>query len=161
MDNDLLTSRQRQSVLENCTRFLLRVIESISKRFPECKFIAQDCSFLDPKRRKNSSVNITAVIDRFNDGFMDDQLIRQQYGLYRHDDDVDYIFQENDSNTVWFWCDLFMNYPTYKELSKLSILILTLSPNTCDCERGFSVLNFVKNEYRCRLTSETLMHAWQ
>ena len=87
---------------------------------------------------------------------MDGQLVARQYGQYRHEDDVDFILQENDVNVVSFWCDLFLNYSGCKELSKLSVLLLSLSPNTCDCERGFSVLNFVKNEYRCKLTSENV-----
>ena len=156
VEHDLLTSRQRQSLLEICARFLHRLIQSLNKRFPECQFIVQDCSILDPRRRENSSANITAVIDRFNNGFMDGQLVARQYGQYMHEDDVDFILQENDVNVVSFWCDLFLNYSGCKELSKLSVLLLSLSPNTCDCERGFSVLNFVKNEYRCKLTSENV-----
>ena len=55
VEHDLLTSRQRRSLLEICARFLHRLIQSLNKRFPECQFIVQDCSFLDPTRRENSS----------------------------------------------------------------------------------------------------------
>ena len=64
--------------------------------------------------------------------------------------------EENDNDITSFWCDIYCNFSEYKELSKLSILILTLSPNTCDCERGFSTLNYVKNEYRSKLTNQNL-----
>ena len=56
-----------------------------------------------------------------------------------------------------FWCDLFLYFPEYKELSRLAILVLTIATVTwCECERGFSTMNFVKNELRTAMTNTTL-----
>ena len=38
----------------------------------------------------------------------------------------------------------------------LAILIMTITPNTCDCEHGFSCMNYVKNELRTAMTETTL-----
>ena len=46
----------------------------------------------------------------------------------------------------------------YSELAKLALLLLSISPDSVACERGFSCMNFIKNEYRSRLTS---MPVWR
>ena len=38
-----------------------------------------------------------------------------------------------------FWCRLY-KMGQYKELAKLAILVLTLSSDTVECERGFSCM---------------------
>ena len=35
----------------------------------------------------------------------------------------------------------------YKELASLAMLLLSISPTSVICERGFSVMNYVKNQY--------------
>ena len=156
VENDLLPARQRKAVLVNCMEFLLAAVQNVIDRFPESAFICQSCTFLDPRRLRQTGSNIASVIDRFNNDFFDSGLICQQYTRFRNDDDLGFIFEENDNDITSFWCDIYCNFSEYKELSKLSILILTLSPNTCDCERGFSTLNYVKNEYRSKLTNQNL-----
>ena len=44
----------------------------------------------------------------------------------------------------------------YSELARLALLILCISPDSVACERGFSCMNYVKNQFRTRLTSEHL-----
>ena len=44
----------------------------------------------------------------------------------------------------------------YKELAKLAILVLTLAPDTVECEWGFSGMNYIKNELRSILTQANL-----
>ena len=53
---------------------------------------------------------------------------------------------------VKFWWHLCNNKgDEYKELSSLALLLLSIS-----CERGFSIMNYAKNEYRSVLTQENL-----
>ena len=44
----------------------------------------------------------------------------------------------------------------YTELVKLWLLLFTISPETCELERGFSRMNFVKNEFRSTLSNRNL-----
>ena len=57
---------------------------------------------------------------------------------------------------VVFWCQLYEE-GDYKELA---LLLLSISPTTVLCERGFSTMracmNYVKNEFRSLLTQENL-----
>lgn len=39
-----------------------------------------------------------------------------------------------------------------EELKELSILIKTFPVSTAECERGFSLMNLICNDLRCRLT---------
>ena len=51
---------------------------------------------------------------------------------------------KNDEQTnvlVGFCCDLYQTLPEYKEMSKLTNLIVTITPDTCKC--GFSCMNYV------------------
>ena len=36
------------------------------------------------------------------------------------------------------------------------MLVMTITPDTCECERGFSCMNYVKNELRTAMTNTTL-----
>ena len=44
----------------------------------------------------------------------------------------------------------------YNELARLALLVLCISPDAVTCERGFSNMNFIKNQYRTRLTQDKL-----
>ena len=57
----------------------------------------------------------------------------------------------NSISAVKFWCELF-DGDEYKELASLGLLLLSISPTSVICERGFSVMNYVKNQYRSVLT---------
>ena len=117
-----------------------------------------------PPRRKHQLVDICAITQRFDNKYFDYDVIERGYHSYRNDDLLDFLFEEkykagtgdDNDNYVGFWCDLFLNCPEYKELSRLAILILTIAPDTCECERGFSTMNFVKNELRTAMTKTTL-----
>ena len=92
--------------------------------------------------------------------------MERSYHAYRNDD-LDYLYEgtykgvinEEDveeEDVVGFWCDIYQNFPDYKELSKLAILLKTLTPDMSECERGVSTMNYVKNELRTALTEKTL-----
>ena len=56
-----------------------------------------------------------------------------------------------------FWCKIYKGRPQdYGELAKLSLLILSLSPDNMESERGISVLNLQKTKYRNRLENPAL-----
>lgn len=63
---------------------------------------------------------------------------------------------EQIDDLVGFWCDLYRNLQEYKELSKLAVVIMTITPNTYEFERGFICMNYVKNELHTAMTNTTL-----
>ena len=50
----------------------------------------------------------------------------------------------------------FIKLEEYNELARLVLLIYCISPDTIMCERGFSNMNYIKNQYRTQLTQEKL-----
>lgn len=163
-DNGDLSILQQKTVLMSCQAYILEIARSLHVRFPERSFIVSTCNFLSPPRRKHQIVNIQALIERFDNHYFDHDAIERGYHSYRNDDLLDFLYEDKYSantngdsdNIVGFWCELYCNFPEYKELSKLAILIMTITPDTCECERGFSTMNFVKNELRTAMTTETL-----
>ena len=61
-------------------------------------------------------------------------------------------------NVVKCWCKVGTK-KEFKQIVRLSILLLTVQPDICDLGRGFSVMNKVKNEYRAKLKQENLYAA--
>ena len=48
-------------------------------------------------------------------------------------------------------CTFFVNsykMPEYEEFAKICIMLLTFGPDTVEVERGFSSLNYIKNQFR-------------
>ena len=78
-----------------------------------------------------------------------------QFNLFKNDGTVEVQFNLCNEDTVKFWCELF-NGDEYEELASLSLLLLSISPTSVICERGFSVMNYVKNQYRSVLTQDNL-----
>jgi hypothetical protein len=102
------------------------------------------CSFINPTRRKNRVIDIRSLLARFDNHYFDCDVVERSYHEYRNDE-LDYLFEdsykdadetngEKVDDVVGFWCDLYQNFDDYKELSKLAILIMTLTPDTCECE---------------------------
>jgi hypothetical protein len=144
----------------------LDAVRSLYKRFPERDLIISMCSFINPTRRKNRVIDIRSLLARFDNHYFDCDVVERSYHEYRNDE-LDYLFEdsykdadetngEKVDDVVGFWCDLYQNFDDYKELSKLAILIMTLTPDTCECERGVSAMNYVKNDLRTALTDTTL-----
>ena len=65
------------------------------------------------------------------------------------------MFQVIGKNYAKFWCTLYEG-EGYKDSSKLVLLLLSISPTSVICERGFSTMNYIKNEFRSVLTQEHL-----
>ena len=167
-DNADLTILEQRQVLKNCQAYIIQVAKSLEQRFPEANFIITTCSFLFPPRRKHQIISIQAVLERFDNKFFDFNAEERGYHSYRNVDLLDYLYEEkyheqhsssggeSGGNVVGFRCDLYQNFPDYRELAKLAILLMTITPDTCECERGFSVMNYVKNELRTAMTETTL-----
>ena len=85
--------------------------------------------------------------------------------MYENDSSLDFSYELCQKNKVTFWCELYES-DDYKDLAKLAILLLTVSPSSVICERGFSSMNYIKNEFRSVLSQENLnacmsiAHTW-
>ena len=141
--------------------------EELAVLYTVSRFILSTCSFISPLRRKHQIVDIQAIVNQFDNNYFDYNAVERGYHSYRNDDLLDFLYEvkyklahtaEGDvtDDIVGFWCDLYQNFPEYKELSKLAILIMTITPDTCECERGLSSMNYVKNELRTAMSEKTL-----
>ena len=166
-DNSNLTILEQKTVLSNCQAYIVEVAKSLNVRFPEARFILSTCSFISPLRRKHQIVDIQAIVNRFDNNYFDYNAVERGYHSYRNDDLLHFLYEdkyklahlaEDDvtGDIVGFWCDLYQNFPEYKELSKLAILIMTITPDTCECECRFCSMNYVKNELRTAMSEKTL-----
>ena len=131
--------------------------KTIEQRFPELDFMTEQLCFTNPPQRKLHQCDINTVIDKFSN----DQGIKfckttvhKQYRTYCHDTTLDFLFETTcGSNPTHFFVTLY-NEEDYNELARLALLIFAISPDSVACERGFSMMNFIKNQYRSRLTQE-------
>ena len=131
----------------------------MKKRFPEIDFIINNTLFLDPWLRNMQQPDFSALVDRFNHDegpitFSIDT-IRMQYSLFKNDGTLDVQFSLCKDDTVKFWCLLY-DGDEYRELASLALFLLSISPTSVICERGFSVMNYVKNHYYSVLSQENL-----
>ena len=158
IENGHLSERKLKEVFSNCFNYIVTIGRAFLKRFPEADFVLKHCQFLEPERRSvRCDKSIPTVVERFNNGFFDEMEVLRSYKLYRLDDSVDDLLKsdEVDGNVVKFWCKM-EKRKEFQPFARLCILLLTVQPDTCDLERGFSVMNMVKNEYRTRLTQDNL-----
>ena len=81
--------------------------------------------------------------------------LKAQMRTYQNDSTLDFQYHLAENDLVKFWCELHKG-EEYKELSSLALLLLIISPTSVLCERGFSAMNHVKNEFRTLLTQENL-----
>ena len=140
-------------------QYIVKVGESIEKRFPEIYFIIKNTMFLDPRMRNMQHHDFSALVHRYSRDedpitFSVDT-IKMQFNVYKNDTTVDVEFNLHNEDTVKFWCLLF-DGDEYKELASLCLLLLSISPTSVICERGFSVMNYVKKQYRSVLSQENL-----
>ena len=100
-------SAERQVILKNCHGLLLETVRDLLRRFPELKFVTQHLRFVDPTRRERVCCNIEQVLDRFNNGFLNRASVLQEYALFRNDESLDILLQEDGHDPVThcqFWC---------------------------------------------------------
>ena len=82
----------------------------------------------------------------------DETLVNNLYYKYRVDKVLDMVYmEESKESAVAFFSHLY-NHNEYSEFAKLCIHLLTISPDSVECERAISNLNTLKNKYRTCLT---------
>ena len=127
--------------------------------FPELDFIVRNTAFLDPAIRSFQRPDIEALQNKFNIGKapfeFDTCLLSSQYRMYENDGTIDFQYELCNKDCVKFWCEIYKE-EEYRELASLALLLLVISPTSVISERGFSVMNYVKNEYRSTLTPQNL-----
>ena len=155
-----LTILGQKQVLKSCQAYIVQVAKSLHQQFPEAAIILSTCSFQCP--RKHQIIDMQAAVERFDNNYFDFNAVKRGYHSYRKDDLLDYLYEEKykepcsggevTENVVGFWSDLYQNFPEYKDIAKLALLLMAITPDTCEGERGFSVMNHVKNELRTAMT---------
>lgn len=66
-----------------------------------------------------------------------------------------HVYELTGRDHVKFWCQLYKE-EDYKELALLALKLLVISPTSVICEQRFSVMHYVKNEFRSVLMQENL-----
>ena len=142
-------------VLQNCFDFTLAIGKSLENRFPEMKFVLKNLSFLNPSNRKHSKCDIEAVVHKFCSEKVEVQTTKLQYSSYRNDDSLDFVFLNCDKHADVFFHQL-SQMPEYSQFGLLAQTLLCMSPDTVECERGFSRMNLTKNKFSTRLVQSNL-----
>ena len=158
-EHSLLTKRQVGDEKKSTYAYLLTLGKTIEQRFPELEFMTQHFSFIDPPQRRLQQCDTGLIIDKFDNG-QDIQFnkttVHKQYRNYCHDTTLDFLFEvASNSDPVVFFLKLY-NEEDYCELARLALLIFSISPDSVACERGFSSMNYIKNQHRTRLTQDKL-----
>ena len=158
MEHSLISERELNDITNTMVKYIVTVGMSLHERFPEMDFVIENTSFLDPSLRQLQKASIKLLTDRFHTGkesfVFDSSIIGSEYAMYRNDATLDLQYQKCKS-IIKFWCQLYET-EEYKQLAFLALLLLSISPSSVLCERGFSVMNYIKNEYRTLLTQENL-----
>ena len=157
LEHSLLTERQMADAKKVMYSYLLVLGKTIEERFPELDFMTKQLCFTDPPQRKLHLCDTGLVVDKFsNDQSFCKTTVHKQYRTYCHDTTLDFLYEVTcNSNPVAFFVKLY-NEEEYNELARLALLVLVISPDSVACERGFSTMNFIKNQYRTRLTQDKL-----
>jgi hypothetical protein len=146
----------------NCVGFAKRVIENISRRFPDnSQSVVGAMGFLYPQK---------LIVDESEENKKAIQLLAQHYEPLFDTSDlaVEYLTWKRfivlnigmHVSSAEFLYAIFnthvsqmQDFPTIQKILKIS---LTLAPGSVDCERAFSLQNLIKTKLRNSLTVETL-----
>ena len=157
IDNGHLPSRKLKEIFNNCFQYIVTIGRSFLRRFPEAGFVLNNCSFMDPERRTMKLDKcVAAVVKRFKDCVPDERSVMRSYKLYQLDDSLDILYRnECDKDPVNFFCKVH-GMRELAPFAEVCITLLTVQPDVCDLERGFSHMNKIKNQYRACMTQEHL-----
>ena len=97
-ENALLTTSEKQVILKNCHGLLLETTRNLLVRFPELGFVTQNPCFVDPRRREHICCNLEAVLDRFDNNFLDRASVLQEYALFQNDQTLDALLEVDASD---------------------------------------------------------------
>jgi hypothetical protein len=70
------------------------------------------------------------------------------------DNSLDLLLEDTCNKDITTFFLTLLQEEEFSEFDRLALLVLTLSPDSVSCERGFSVMNYV--EYHTALTDQTL-----
>ena len=136
--NGLLSHAELHEVMKNVLNFTATIGSPLQKWFPEMDFVLQNLSCLCPTNRKHcSSSNIESVITKHFNGMVNPSVAKQQFSVYRNDDSLAFLLLICDQQTDKFFATL-AQMSEYDQFGLLAITLLCTSPNTVECERGFS-----------------------
>ena len=155
VSSGLLSPRQLHVVMKNVFSFTSAIGQSLETRFPEMEFVVQNLSFLCPENRKHCRCNIEAVVSKYCQGMVDATVAKMQYSVYRNDDSLKFLYLNCGKKPDAFFCKI-AAMPEYNQFGLLATILLCMSPDTVECERGFSSVNFTKDKFSTRLSQENL-----
>ena len=135
--------------------FTSAIGQSLEARFPEMDFVVQNLSFLCLENRKHSRCDVEAVVEKYCQGMVDSAVAKMQHAVYRNDDSLDLLYLNYDKKPDTFFCKI-AKISEYSQFGLLAIILLCMSPDTVDCERGFSTVNLTKDRISTRLNQENL-----
>ena len=158
-EHALVTEGDLEKAKKNMVSYIYTVATSLKNRFPEMEFVIANTSFIDPSVRHLHKADIASLVDRFNcnhDPFnFDRSVLATQYSMYCNDSSLDLAYEVCNKDPVKFWCGLYVS-DEYNQLASLAVLLLSISPTSVICERGFSCMNYIKNEFRSVMTQDNL-----
>jgi len=154
-DHSLITLTKLKSAKAAMVSYVRAIGLAIEERYPEKGFILSHCAFLEVSRHKFQTCDIGCVVEKFSNGHVNRRMCIQQYAAFMNDSTLDFIYECTcKKDPIAFFVHLYSECEEYSELAKLALLLFCISPDTVACERGFSTMNFIKNEFRSRLTSQ-------
>lgn len=127
-------------VMRNLFLFTTAIGHSLEARFPEMDFVVNNLSFLCPENRKHCRCDVEAVVTRYCQGAVDATVAKMQYSVYRNDDSLDFLYLNCDKKPDSFFCNI-AKMSEYDQFGLLGVILLCMSPDTVECERGFSTVN--------------------
>ena len=137
-----LSSAQLHQVMKNVFYFTVAIGRSLETRFPEMNFVAHKLSFPCPTNRKHSRCDIEAVIKKYCKDSVNVTTAKMQYSVYRNDESLTHLFIN---------CEI-AQMPEYDQFGLLAMILMCMSPDTVECECGFSSTNLTKDKFPTRLS---------
>ena len=152
-NHSLLTLRQILDAKKAIFSYVHTAGMALQQHYPDTDFILQHCAFLDVSRHKFIPCDIGKTVDKFSNDYVNQSMRVGQYSTFINDSTLDFVFE--------CMCKKDKAMFEGEEYSKLPNLALLLqskstSPDNVACERGYSCMNFIKNEYWSRWISENL-----
>ena len=107
----LLITSEKQVILKNCHGLPLETTRNLLVRFPELDFDTQNLRFVNQRRREHICCNLEAVLDRYDNNFLDRASVLKEYALCRNDQTLDALLEVDASDVpvipCRFWCQLY------------------------------------------------------
>ena len=137
--------------------YMHKVGLALETRFSDESFYADQCSFIEPLKRNFVRCDIKQVLQKVDSrGWFNIDKLQRQYKMYLFNGSLDFLFTDTCKQDITKFFLYLFKKEQFSELARL--VLLTVSPDSVACERGFSVMNYVKNEHRTSLTD--LTHCW-